>query len=135
VPVTVCPSPEFLEDPGGLPGWRVGQAIANSLRPGGLLFRVTRIPVRVVLNARKSPGLFRCWLAVRFYRVESLTRRVDTLRKLCCFKELYDVVDGLVGAVIGGFEPAIGAVARVRAVVETAVGKRATEPLMKEEEE
>jgi hypothetical protein len=48
---------------------------------------------------------------------------------------LYDVVDGLVGAVIGGFEPAIGAVARVRAVVESAVGERAAEPLLEAEEE
>jgi hypothetical protein len=48
---------------------------------------------------------------------------------------LYNVVNGLVGAVIGGFEPGIGAVARVRAVVESAVGERAAEPLMEEEEE
>ena len=81
------------------------------------------------------PALERLRDVVRFYRVESLTRRVDTLRKLCYLKELYDVVDGLIGAVIGGFEPAIGAVARVRAVMESAVGERAAEPLMEEEEE
>jgi hypothetical protein len=57
------------------------------------------------------------------------------VRKSCCVKELYNVVNGLVGAVISGFEPAMGAVAGVRAVVESAVGERAAEPLLEAEEE
>ena len=46
-----------------------------------------------------------------------------------------DMLDGLVGAVIGGFEVAVGAVLRVGAVVEAAVGERAAEALVEEQEE
>ena len=41
-----------------------------------------------------------------------------------CGEEIDDVVDGLVGAVIGGFEAAGGTVLRIGAMVEAAVGER-----------
>jgi hypothetical protein len=44
-------------------------------------------------------------------------------------------LDGGVGAVIGGFEAAVGAVLRVWLLRETAVGERAAEALVQEEEE
>ena len=45
------------------------------------------------------------------------------------------MLDGFVGAVIGGFEPAVGTVLRVGAVMEAAVGERSAEPFMEEQEE
>ena len=44
-------------------------------------------------------------------------------------------MDGGVGAVIGGFEPAVGPMLRVWPVMEAAVGERPAEALMEEEEE
>jgi hypothetical protein len=52
-----------------------------------------------------------------------------------CGKQFDDVVDGFVGAVVGGFELAVWAVFGVGTVVEAAVGERTAEPLVKEEEE
>src|SRR5258708_2947147 len=42
------PCPEFFENPGGLPGRRIGQPVAERLRTGALLFRVTRVPILVM---------------------------------------------------------------------------------------
>ena len=44
-------------------------------------------------------------------------------------------MDGGVGAVIGGFEPAVWTVLRVRPVMEAAVGEGAAQALVEEEEE
>jgi thiamine biosynthesis lipoprotein ApbE len=44
-------------------------------------------------------------------------------------------LDSDVGAVIGGFEPAVGTVLRVWLVMEAAVGERPTEALVEEQEE
>ena len=44
-------------------------------------------------------------------------------------------MDGGVGAVIGGFEPAIGAALRVWLVMEAAVGERPAQALVEEQEE
>jgi hypothetical protein len=44
-------------------------------------------------------------------------------------------LDGGIGAVIGGFEPAVGTVLRVWLVMETAVGERPAEALVEEQEE
>jgi hypothetical protein len=52
-----------------------------------------------------------------------------------CGKQFDDVVDGFVGAVVGGFELAVRAVFGVGTVVEAAVGERTAEPLVKEEKE
>ena len=43
-------------------------------------------------------------------------------------------MDGGVGAVIGGFEPAVWTVLRVRPVMEAAVGEGAAQALVEEEE-
>ena len=44
-------------------------------------------------------------------------------------------MDGGVGAVIGGFEPAVGTALRVWLVMEAAVGERPAQALVEEEEE
>ena len=73
---------------------------------------------------------------VRFYPERCCTKRVrDFSVKSGCGKQFDDVVDGFVGAVVGGFELAVRAVFGVGMVVEAAVGKRTAEPLVKEEEE
>ena len=46
-----------------------------------------------------------------------------------------DALDGDIGAVIGGFEPAIGAVLRVWLTMEAAVGERPADALVEEREE
>jgi len=48
-------------------------------------------------------------------------------------KQIDDVLDGCVGAVVGGFESAGWLMAGNGAVVEPTVGKRAAEPLVEEE--
>ncbi len=50
-------------------------------------------------------------------------------------EQMNDVLDGLVGLVIGGFEFAVGPVGRVGLVMEAAVSKRATETLVEEQEQ
>ncbi len=47
-------------------------------------------------------------------------------------EQIDDVLNGFVGAVVGGFEPAVWAVVGVRAVMEAAVGERPAEPFMEE---
>jgi hypothetical protein len=54
---------------------------------------------------------------------------------LSCGEKLDDIVDGFVGAVIGGFETAVGSVLRIGPVVETAVGERPAQPFMEEQDE
>jgi hypothetical protein len=49
-------------------------------------------------------------------------------------KEIDDLLNGFVGAMVGGFELAGRLVMGVRAVVEAAVGERAAEPFVKEQE-
>ena len=44
-------------------------------------------------------------------------------------------MDGGIGAVIGGFEPAVWTVLRVRPVMEAAVGEGPAEALVEEQEE
>ena len=62
--VAIGPGPELLEDPGRLPGGRIGQAVAEGLRAGRLLLGVAGIPVGVVLDALKRARLFRGRLAL-----------------------------------------------------------------------
>jgi hypothetical protein len=50
-------------------------------------------------------------------------------------EQVDDVLDGLVGLVVGGFEPAVRAVGRAGFVMEAAVGKRTTEALVEEQEQ
>src|SRR6202047_573505 len=50
-------------------------------------------------------------------------------------EQIDDLLDGFVGAVVGGFELAGRLVMDVRAVVKVAVGERAAEPFVKEQEE
>ena len=50
-------------------------------------------------------------------------------------QEIDDALDGGVGAVIGGFEPAVGTVGWVWPVMEAAVGQRSAEALVEEQEE
>ena len=44
-----------------------------------------------------------------------------------------NLLDGFVGAVIGGFESAVWAMLRVRTVVEAAVGKWSAQPFVEEQ--
>src|SRR4029077_12493124 len=48
-------------------------------------------------------------------------------------EEIDGVLDGLVGAVVGGFESAVWAMLRVRTVVEAAVGKWSAQPSVEEQ--
>src|SRR5208282_4015162 len=50
-------------------------------------------------------------------------------------QEIDDALDGGVGAVIGGFEPAVWTVLGVRPVMEAAVGEGAAQARVEEEEE
>jgi hypothetical protein len=50
-------------------------------------------------------------------------------------EEIDDPLDGGVGAVIGGLEPAVGMPPLVRPVMEATVGERSAEALVEEQEE
>jgi hypothetical protein len=56
------------------------------------------------------------------------------MRSSSCHK-VNDALDGRIGTVIGGFEPAVGTVLRVWLVMEAAVGERPAQALVEEEEE
>src|ERR1700759_4417500 len=48
-------------------------------------------------------------------------------------EQIDDVLDGLVGAVVGGFKSAVWAILRVRTAVEAAVGKWSAQPFVEEQ--
>ena len=48
-------------------------------------------------------------------------------------EQIDDVLDGLVGAVVGGFKSAVWAMLRVRTVAEAAVGKWSARPFVEEQ--
>ena len=50
-------------------------------------------------------------------------------------EQIDDLLDGFVGAVVGGFEPAVRLVTGIGAMVEAAVGEWSAEPFVEEEEE
>jgi hypothetical protein len=50
-------------------------------------------------------------------------------------EQIYDLLDGLVRAVVGGFEPGVGLVTSVGAMVKAAMGDWSAEPFVEEEEE
>ena len=56
-------------------------------------------------------------------------------RKGQAAKEIDDLLNGVVGAMVGGFELTGRLVMGVRAVVKAAVGERAAEPFVEEQEE
>jgi hypothetical protein len=60
---------------------------------------------------------------------------IEASGRSSCSQEIDDALDGGVGAVIGGFEPAVWTALRVRPVMEAAVGEGAAQALVEEEEE
>ena len=48
-------------------------------------------------------------------------------------EQIDDILDGLVGAVVGDFESAVWAILRIRTTVEAAVGKWSAQPLVEEQ--
>ena len=48
-------------------------------------------------------------------------------------EQIDDILDGLVGAVVGDFELAVWAILRVRTAVEAAVGKWSAQPFVEEQ--
>ena len=48
-------------------------------------------------------------------------------------EQIDDILDGLVGAVVGDFELAVWAILRIRTAVEAAVGKWSAQPLVEEQ--
>ena len=51
-----------------------------------------------------------------------------------CGEQVDDLLDGLIGAVVGDFETTVGAILRIRTVVEATVGERPAQVLMEEQE-
>ena len=72
----------------------------------------------------------------RFYLGDSLTKRVQQLSlRRSSGKQVDDLLNGFVGAVICGFQFTVWLVTGDGAVVEAAVGERTAEPLVEEEKE
>ena len=65
----------------------------------------------------------------------SRTLAIEAVTRSSRRQEVDDPLDGGVGAVIGGFEPAVRPVLRVWPVMEAAVGERPAQALVEEEEE
>ena len=59
VPVAVGPGPELFQHPSGLPARRVGQTVAQCLRPSALLFGVSGLLLLVVTERREGGLLAR----------------------------------------------------------------------------
>ena len=52
-----------------------------------------------------------------------------------CGQQINDVFDRFVGPMVGGLEAAVGSVLRIGSMVEAAVGKGTTQPLMEEQKQ
>ena len=82
------------------------------------------------MTTRTATGPF------RFYLGESLTKRVQQLSlRRSSGKQVDDLLNGFVCAVICGFQFTVWLVTGDRTVVEAAVGERTAEPLVEEEKE
>ena len=81
----------------------------------------------------------RNWHPTSRYRLDSSLRDVkqdDSNNKVAPSRgdeQIDDVLDGLVGAVVGGFKSAVWAILRVRTAVEAAVGKWSAQPFVEEQ--
>ena len=64
IAVAIGPGPELLEDPRRLPARRIGQAIAERLRPGRLLLGITGVPIPIILDPAQRPGLLMAGLSL-----------------------------------------------------------------------
>src|SRR6185437_12911891 len=64
IAVAIGPGPELLEDPRRLTAWRIGEAIAERLRPSRLLLGVTGIPIPIVLDTIQSSDLLTAGLSL-----------------------------------------------------------------------
>jgi hypothetical protein len=75
--------------------------------------------------------------AFRFLHSKILNKNTSTLEGVTSGRseELHNVLDSLVGLVVGDFEFAVGAVCGIRSVVETAVGERTAKALVEEQEQ
>ena len=73
--------------------------------------------------------------SLRDHRQNKSNIVIEALGRSSCSQEIDDALDGGVGAVIGGFEPAFWTVLRVGSVMEAAVGEGAAQALVEEEEE
>src|SRR5215467_7834656 len=72
----------------------------------------------------------------RFYLGECLTKRIRQLSlRRSGGKQIDDLLNGFVGAVVSGFQFAVWLVTGDGAVVEAAVGKRTAKPFVEEEKE
>ena len=65
--------------------------------------------------------------------MKSLRQAADEVAASGCGEQLDDILDRLIGAVIGGFESAVWAMLRVWSVVEAAVGKGSAQPFVEEQ--
>ena len=73
--------------------------------------------------------------SLRDHRQNESNIVIEAPGRSSCSQEIDDALDGGVGAVIGGFEPAFWTVLRVGSVMEAAVGEGAAQALVEEEEE
>ena len=77
--------------------------------------------------------------AIGFQGIDSILKNVkqdDSNYEVAasrCGEQIDDILDGLVGAVIGGFESAVWAMLRVWSVVEAAVGEGSAQPFVEEQ--
>ncbi len=113
--------------------WTAG--MANLRRPDALWgrFRARAGCAMLVLSreGRMRAGLkFALDSSLRDVKQDDTNNEVAPSR---CGEQIDDVLDGLVGAVVGGFESAVWAMLRVRTVVEAAVGKWSAQPFVEEQ--
>ena len=104
-------------------------------------FRDTQVPVRWATRPgrpgsdmlRSEPRLRRIHLldsSLRDVKQDDSNNEVAPSRS---GEQIDDVLDGVVGAVVGGFESAVWAMLRVRTAVEAAVGKWSAQLFVEEQ--
>src|SRR5271166_3463996 len=96
-----------------------------------------RLEIGRLLFELRQRGLGRLPLDsyLRDHRQNESNIVIEAPGRSSCSQEIDDALDGGVGAVIGGFEPAVWTVLRVGPVMEAAVGEGAAQARVEEEEE
>ena len=87
-------------------------------------------PYQEIASDRTAPRSSRLDSILKNVKQDDSNNEVDASG---CGEQIDDILDGLVGAVIGGFESAVWAMLRVWSVVEAAVGKGSAQPFVEEQ--
>src|SRR5262245_29675766 len=124
-----------------LSAWQVRQVLLNTSWPASdpALLPTVSWPRTPALSVTRAASGSVNWRKVMRLSLDSSLRDVkqdesnNEVAPSRGDEQIDDVLDGLVGAVVGGFKSAVWAILRVRTAVEAAVGKWSAQPFVEEQ--